>query len=70
MLESVGVIVKIRNHWNDSFLTFDESIGGERKILSSILDPKLHQEWKVIPGMKQKNVFYWVIYDFKYIVVM
>ena len=57
MLESVGVIVKIRNHWNDSFLTFDESIGGERKVLSSILDPKLHQEWKVIPGMKQK-MFY------------
>ena len=59
MLESVGVIVKIRNHWNDSFLTFDESIGGERKVLSSSLDPKLYQEWKVIPGMKQKMFYIW-----------
>ena len=48
MLESVGVVVKIRNHWNDSFLSFDDSIGA--KVFSSTLDPKLYQEWFIIPG--------------------
>ena len=51
MLESIGIVVKIRNHWNDSFLSFDDSVGNKPKVFSSNLNPKFYQEWIIIPGL-------------------
>lgn len=51
MLESIGIVVKIRNHWNDSFLSFDDSVENKPKVFSSILNPKFYQEWIILPGM-------------------
>ena len=51
MLESIGIVVKIRNHWNDSFLSFDDSVENKPKVFSSILNPKFYQEWIIIPGL-------------------
>ena len=50
MLESIGIVVKIRNHWNDSFLSFDDSVENKPKVFSSILNPKFYQEWIILPG--------------------
>ena len=51
MLESIGIVVKIRNHWNDSFLSFDDSVENKPKVFSSILNPKFYQEWIILPGV-------------------
>ena len=57
MLESIGIVVKIRNHWNDSYLSFDDSLQGKPKVFSSILNPKLYQEWFILPGLGSFTIF-------------
>ena len=42
---------KIRNHWNDSYLSYDDSVDVSKpKVFSAELTQRYYQEWIILPG--------------------
>ena len=42
---------KIRNHWNDSYLSYDDSVDESKpKVFSAELTQRYYQEWIILPG--------------------
>ena len=53
----LSILKKIRNHWNDSYLTYDDGVDSTKpRVFSADLNRKYYQEWIILPGLDKITV--------------